>query len=264
MRDTTNLSITMSASRRAADHSERKVALAAALGLLFMALLAPFARFGVLQTLIVPADVAATVTNIIGSAGLFRAAIAAFLLVAILDVVVAWALYMLLRPVNEGLALLCRMATSGLRRGLRVRGGQPLRRRTAPSAARRPCHRRSSAHRWHRHLPHSQTVGTWRSRSSACTWSASGSCCSGPRPSQEFLGALVVLAGSGYLADSFGRILVPGYTLTISVVTFLGEALLIVWLFWIAIKGTRVAERPRLPAESPRSSGPRRVRQPTR
>ena len=61
----------------------------------------------------------------------------------------------------------------------------------------------------------------------------------------KFLGALVVLAGAGYLADSFGAILVPDYSLTISVFTFLGEALLIVWLFKLAIKGTRSPEGPR-------------------
>src|SRR6266404_9320995 len=44
--------------RPTADHSQRKVAFAAAFSLLFIALLAPFAHFGVLQSLIVPADAA--------------------------------------------------------------------------------------------------------------------------------------------------------------------------------------------------------------
>ena len=70
-----------------------------------MAILAPFAQFGVLATLIVPADAAATTANIAASFGLFGSAIAAFLVVAILDVVVAWGMYVLLRPVNERLAL---------------------------------------------------------------------------------------------------------------------------------------------------------------
>ena len=85
---------------------QRRVALAAAISLLVMALLAPFARFGVLETLVVSTDAAATVENIIASEGLFRIAIAAFLIVIMLDVMVAWALYILLRPVNRTLALL--------------------------------------------------------------------------------------------------------------------------------------------------------------
>ena len=89
-----------------ADHSMRGFALVTGLGLLAMALLAPFAQFGVLQTLIVPADAAATTANILASAGIFRAAIAAFLIIAILDIVVAWGLYILLRPTNASLALL--------------------------------------------------------------------------------------------------------------------------------------------------------------
>ena len=77
-------------SRLTADQSQRAFALATAFSLLLMALLAPFAQFGVLKTLIVPADAAATTSNIAASAGLFQAAIAAFLIVAILDIVVAW------------------------------------------------------------------------------------------------------------------------------------------------------------------------------
>lgn len=53
----------------------------------------------------------------------------------------------------------------------------------------------------------------------------------------RFLGVLVVVAGGGYLADSFTRILVPDFAFTFSLFTFVGEALLIFWLFWRAIKG---------------------------
>ena len=46
--------------RPAADHSTRRAALVAAIGLLSMAMLAPFAQFGVLASLIVPTDAVAT------------------------------------------------------------------------------------------------------------------------------------------------------------------------------------------------------------
>ena len=94
------------ATRPTADRTRPKVALAAAFSLLFMALLAPFAQFGVLASLIVPTNATATTNNIAASIGLFGAAIAAFLVVAILDVVVAWGMYLLLRPVNRRAALL--------------------------------------------------------------------------------------------------------------------------------------------------------------
>jgi hypothetical protein len=49
----------------------------------------------------------------------------------------------------------------------------------------------------------------------------------------------VLLAGVGYLADSIGTILIADYGLTVSTFTFVGEALLIFWLFWRAARGPR-------------------------
>ena len=80
--------------------------LVAGLGLLVMAVLAAFSNFYVLQNIVVPGDAAKTAANIIASAGLFRIAICCFLIVAVLDVVVAWALYLLLKPANRDLSLL--------------------------------------------------------------------------------------------------------------------------------------------------------------
>ena len=229
--------------RPTADHSQRKVAFAAAFSLLFIALLAPFAHFGVLQSLIVPADAAATTNNILASAGLFRAGIAAFLIVAILDVVVAWGLYVILRPANESLALLVAwlrvvyaavfayalvnlLDVAQLLQGTNATTGSAaqIQAEVASSIA-------SFGNGWDLALAifglHLVGLGALMFRSVEFP---------------KFLGALVVLAGAGYLADSFGAILVPHYTLTISVFTFLGEALLIVWLFKLAIKGTRSTE----------------------
>lgn len=223
------------------DTSRRSVALVAAFSLLFMALLAPFAHFGVLQTLVVPADAAATTANIIGSAGLFRAAIAAFLVVALLDVVVAWALYVLLRPVNASLALLVawlRVAYAAVFADALVNlvdvaqllhGGPAF--GSAEQSAQLEAQVASSvasfANGWSLALAmfglHLVGLGALVFRSAAF-----------PR----LLGALVSIAGIGYLADSFGKILVPGYSLTISTFTFVGEALLIVWLFRIALRGS--------------------------
>jgi hypothetical protein len=53
------------------------------------------------------------------------------------------------------------------------------------------------------------------------------------------LAALVVLAGVGYLDDSIGTMFIADYGLTISTFTFVGEALLIFWLFWRAARGSR-------------------------
>jgi len=226
-----------------ADHSKRRFALVAAFGLLFMAVLAPFAQFGVLQTLIVPADAAATTTNLLASAGLFRAAIAAFLIIAILDVVVAWGLYILLRPANESLALLVAWlrvayaavfayALVNLLDVAQLLQGADATGTSTPQVASSIA---SFNNGWDLALAifglHLAGLGYMLFKSAAFP---------------KALGALVALAGVGYLADSFGTILIPGYTLTISVFTFIGEALLIIWLFKLAITGSRLSDGPRV------------------
>ena len=86
--------------------SLRTAAIVAGLALLIMAILAPIAQFGVLQKLVIPENAKATVESIMASAALFRTGIFIFLVVAILDVVVAWGLYTLLKPANKRLSLL--------------------------------------------------------------------------------------------------------------------------------------------------------------
>jgi hypothetical protein len=225
--------------RPTADISQRKVALAAAISLLVLALLAPFALFGVLQNLVVPTDAAATVENIIASEGLFRIGIAAFLIVIMLDIVVASALYVLLRPVNRTLALLTawlRLAFAAVFASALVNlldvaqllgsaeqsalQGEQLQAQVMSSIA-------SFDNGWIV-IAHA-IFGLHLLGLGALLFSSADF----PR----FLGVLVVIAGGGYLVDSFGMILIPDYAFTISTFTFVGEALLIVWLFWRAIKG---------------------------
>jgi hypothetical protein len=78
----------------------------AGFALLLMFLLAIFANFFVIKGLIIPGDAAATANNIIANELLFRSGILSFIFVLILDVLVTWALYVLLIPVNKNLALL--------------------------------------------------------------------------------------------------------------------------------------------------------------
>jgi hypothetical protein len=203
-----------------------------------MAVLAHLAHFGVLQNLIVPADATATVNNIIASEGLFRVAIAALLIVTFLDILVAWALYVLLRPVNAALALLVgwlrlaapavfAVALANLLDVAQLVGGpdgaalQPARLQAQVMAS-----IASFENGWDMSLAifglHLLGLGYLLFRSADFP---------------GFLGVLVVIAGGGYLADAFTRILLPDFAFTFSVFTFVGEALLIVWLFYRAIKG---------------------------
>ncbi len=88
------------------DISLRKAARVAGFGYLIIFISGIFANFFVLQSLIVSGDAAATVNNIMASELLFRFGIFSFLIMVIFDVVLAWTLYILLKPVNKSLSLL--------------------------------------------------------------------------------------------------------------------------------------------------------------
>jgi hypothetical protein len=82
----------------------RRAAQVAGFGYLAVFVLGIFAFS--LEDLIVPGDAAATAGNISDSAVSFRAGVASLLVLLVADVVVAWALYIFLKPVSEGLSLL--------------------------------------------------------------------------------------------------------------------------------------------------------------
>ena len=219
--------------------SRRTLALIAGVGLLIMAVLAPLAHFGVLENLVVPGDAATTVGNIVADEGLFRLAIAALLVVTFLDIVVAWALYLLFKPVNESLAML----VGWLRLAAPAVFAMALANlvdvanlvRTAATAALQ-----------------SEQIGTqvmaslasfdtgWKDMSLAIFGLhllGLGYLLFKSVDFPRFVGVLVVIAGAGYLADSFTRILLPDLGVTFSLFTFVGEALLIFWLLARAIRG---------------------------
>src|SRR4051812_30761917 len=74
-------------------------------GLLLMAILAMFSNFLVLEGLIIPDDAATNANNIIANEMLYRSGFISFVIVLILDVLVAWVLYVLLKPVNKNLSM---------------------------------------------------------------------------------------------------------------------------------------------------------------
>ena len=86
--------------------SLRRAALIAGLGLLIMVIAAPFAELFVFPKLIVSDNAIKTIQNIIVNKTLFISGIFGYLITFICDIVVAWALYVLLKPVNEDLSLL--------------------------------------------------------------------------------------------------------------------------------------------------------------
>lgn len=68
--------------------------------------LSMFTQVYVPAQIMVSGDVAATARNLISSAGLFRAGIVVDVMIFVSDVVIAWAFYELLKPVDDALARL--------------------------------------------------------------------------------------------------------------------------------------------------------------
>lgn len=91
---------------RLTDTSPRSAALIAGIGYVVIFLMAFFANFGVREGLVETGDAAATFANIVDSESLFRLGLIAFLVVFVVDVVVAWALYVLFKAVQRDLSLL--------------------------------------------------------------------------------------------------------------------------------------------------------------
>ncbi|MGB7425766.1 MAG: DUF4386 domain-containing protein [Ornithinimicrobium sp.] len=86
--------------------SRRAAARIAGVSYVLMFALAIFANFTVLEGLVIDGDATRTVANLTGSLGMFRLGVVAFLLIALLDLVIAWALFVVLRDVHHDLALL--------------------------------------------------------------------------------------------------------------------------------------------------------------
>lgn len=160
-------------------------------------------------------------------------------MVAILDVVVAWGLYVLLESVSKNLSLLAAWfrvvyaavfasALIPLLNVLQLLGGNDALKGFEPNQLQAQVMLSLGAFRsgWDLALVlfgfHLLVLGYLVFKS-------------GYIP--KWLGILLGIASLGYLADSFGKLLIPNYNLTISAFTFVGEVVLIFWLLWKSVKG---------------------------
>jgi hypothetical protein len=223
----------------AANRGVRRSALVAGTALLGVAVLAAAGNFGAIQPLVTDGDATRTAIDITAAQTIFGLGIAALVVVAALDIVVARALRAVFAPVHHRLASLAGwlrisyaaifgLAISQLFVALRLLQDTPG--LTGSALA----HRRTDAlHRieafqdiWLISLVlfglHLVLIGYLSYRSGYA-----------PR----VLGVLLVIAGAGYLLDSLGGILSNSYSANVSAVTFIGEALLMVWLL---VKGRRI------------------------
>ena len=87
------------------DNSQRTAAKVAGFAYLFTMVIVVFANYGLLNPLVVPGNVAETARNIVAHEQSFRITVICFLMYSAGVVVLLTALYVILKPVNRGLAL---------------------------------------------------------------------------------------------------------------------------------------------------------------
>ncbi|WP_208591696.1 DUF4386 domain-containing protein [Gracilibacillus suaedae] len=219
--------------------SQKKAASIAAFSLLMMAMLGPFAYLFVFQSLIVFDEATETAVNVLGSEGVFRSAIASLIVVVILDVIVAWSLYTVFKPVHDTLSLLAAsfrvvyagmfgVAVHQLYNALRILTDDEflIGWEEAERSAQAMLYFNAFNNGWNTALIifglHLLVLGYMMIKSIYFP---------------KLLGILILIAALGYIIDSFGLILFETYSFELSMYTFIGELLLIIWLFIRGRKG---------------------------
>ena len=237
---------------RIVDIPLHKAAIVAGFAYLIMFLLAGSAEFFIRMQLIVPGDAATTANNILDSEGLFKIGIALDLIVqALIEPVMILALYVLLKPVNKSLSLLAaffRLAMAAIL-GINLlnlvfamqllSGGDYLTVfETDQLDALVLLFLNAHSHGTDIALVffsfHLFVLGYLVFKSGYI-----------PR----ILGVLLIIAGLGYLIDSFAIFLLPNYEVTIAMVTFIGELLFMLWLLFKGAKIPEMKNQDETPAE---------------
>ncbi|MDX1415239.1 MAG: DUF4386 domain-containing protein [Candidatus Promineifilaceae bacterium] len=219
-------------------------------GLLYLIIIAAgiFAEFFVRQSLKVPGDPAATASNIMASAGLLRAGIAADWLMIFADVTLALVFYVLFKPVSRSLSLLAaffRLAQAT------VLGLNLLNLFFALQLV-------SSGYLAALGMEQQQAMSLMFFEAHATGYSLAllffgvnllilGYLVFKSGYFPRILGFLLIAAALGYLIDGFAKILLPNYgaleatfTAVVFVPAFIAELVLCLWLL---IKGVNVSQQ---------------------
>ncbi|MDY6807689.1 MAG: DUF4386 domain-containing protein [Actinomycetota bacterium] len=221
----------------------RSAARWAGLGYLAIFVLAMFANFFVLESVYDPEDAQATLDGVTADGGLLRWGIIAFLAVFLIDIAIAWWLYVLFRPVRRDLSLLTALSrlvyTVFLGVGLVFAFAALMIAEDSPSegtAADVQLAMRSFEMTW---LIGLTAFGVHLVLLARLLWATSGA----PR----WLAVVLAVAGAAYVADTVAHILITDYAAyadvflaVVAVPSVIGEFGLTVWLLLIGAQRVAV------------------------
>ena len=219
--------------------SINRAALIGGLGLLVMVLTVPFAEFQIFPDLFNYRDPAETAQNILEKKQLFSVGIFLNFITILCDIVVAWALYIFFKPVNQSLSLLAAWlrlmyTTIYLMALLNLIKVFSLLKSGTYFAANSP------EQAFDLILFHIRTFGT--------EWEFGlilfgifllvlGYLCVKASYVPSWVGWAVIISGAGYLVIHAGKFLYPSVDTDFLMFTFVGELILMGWLL---VKGSRL------------------------
>ncbi|WP_417799204.1 DUF4386 domain-containing protein [Tenacibaculum sp.] len=210
-------------------------AIIAGAGILIMAIIAPIVNFFILEEMIKSDTLSKNPENILASENQLRLSIVLNLIIVILDIIVAWALFIFLCSINKSLALLAawfRIVYSILfvvslfylihTLPLIIDGNLEVK--------------------------YIQSQVALSLNNFFLSWDVAmilfgfhllliGYLFLKARYMKKILGVLLLIASIGYIVDGFGQVLSSGYKIKITLYTFIGEVVLI---FWLLLKGWKV------------------------
>lgn len=218
----------------------RKSAIVAGIGLLIMVLTVPFAELSILPSMINYSDAQETLENIKANPSKFKLAFMLYFITFMMDVIVAWALYVFLKPVNANLSLLTAwmrivytvialvatlnlinvMILTGSREYLSLLGD------ALPAMVLTEV--RNFGWQWSFSFfffgPYLLLLGYLAYKASYVP---------------KIMGILLMISGFGYLLDAIGFFFFPTIDRSLLMITFFGE---LIFMLWLLIKGWKVQE----------------------
>lgn len=190
--------------------------------LLLMAIVAAVCNFGIIESIVVRGDAAATAENIMASAGRFRLGATGLMMVVLLDIVVGWSFYLTFRTEKQSLALLMALlrVVYAAMFGTAIFELFRAESMAAHDASLTLFHVESFDKSWQVAMV---IFGVHLAVLASLVWRRG--------VFSRVMAVLLAITAAGYLIDSFGTLLSSAYSLELSLYTFVGEVLLIVWLF---------------------------------
>lgn len=221
------------------DISLSKAAVIAGIGLLIMTLTVPFAEFKIIPDLVNPNSAMETAANIKANTRLFNVAIFLIFITIVCDIVVAWALYLFLKPVSKSLSLLTAwfrllytgvylLAVTNLVKTYALIKGSSYFLVNSPEQISELIlfYIKSYKYEWFFGLV---LFGLYLILLGYLVLKA--------RYIPHIMGWLLIIAGLGYVIGHLKVFLYPEFNTSFSMITALGE---LVFMLWLLIKGSRI------------------------